>query len=64
MNLTNEPHTLYRGTRIGKAHAITKCDRVKGLLPATSRYDADSEDSEGEGLVHDGRFKYRHATAL
>ncbi len=24
MNLTDEPRTLYRGTRIGKAHVITK----------------------------------------
>ncbi len=48
-NLTNEPHALYRGTHIGEAHAITKCDRVEGLLPAISRYDDDSEDSEDEG---------------
>ncbi len=33
MNLTDEPHTLYRGTRISEAHVITKCDRVEGLLP-------------------------------
>ncbi len=24
MNLTDEPRTLYRGTRIGEAHAVTK----------------------------------------
>ncbi len=35
MNLTDEPHTLNRGTRIGEAHVITKCDQVEGLLPAT-----------------------------
>ena len=44
MNLTDEPRTLYRGTRIGEAHAFTKCDRVEGRLPAVSRYDDDSED--------------------
>ncbi len=64
MNLTDEPRTLYRGTCIGEAHAITKCDRVEGLLPATSRYDDDSEDSEDEGWLHDGRVKYRPATML
>ncbi len=35
MNLSDELRTLYRGTRISQAYAITKCDRVKGLLPAT-----------------------------
>ncbi len=30
MNLTDEPSTLYSGTCIGEAHAITKCDRVDG----------------------------------
>ncbi len=49
MNLTDEQRTLYRGTRIGEAHAITKCDRVQGRLPAVSHYDDDSEDSEDEG---------------
>ena len=59
MNLTDEPHTLYRGTRIGEAHAITKCDRVEGRLPAMYRYDDDSEDSEDEGWLRDGHVKYR-----
>ncbi len=49
MNLTDEPRTLYRGTRIGEAHAVTKCDRVEGQLPVMSRYECDSEDSEDEG---------------
>ncbi len=35
MNRTDEPRTLYRGTRIGEAHVITKCDRVEGMLPMT-----------------------------
>ncbi len=30
MNLTDEPHTLYKGTRIGEAHALTKCERIDG----------------------------------
>ncbi len=51
MNVTDEPHTLYRCTRICEAHAITKCDRVEGLLPAVSRYGDDSEDSEDEGWL-------------
>ncbi len=34
MNLTDEPHTLNRGTRTREAHVITKCDRVEGILPA------------------------------
>ncbi len=53
MNLTDEPCTLYRGTHIGEAHAITKCDRVEGRLPAVSRYDDDSEDSEDEGWLRE-----------
>ncbi len=48
MNLTSEPRALYRGTRIGEAHVITKCDRVEGLLPATPREDDDSDDSDDE----------------
>ncbi len=54
MNLTDEPRTLYRGTRIGEAHAVTKYDRVEGRLPAVSRYDDDSKDSEDEGWLRDG----------
>ncbi len=59
MNLTDEPRTLYRGTRIGEAHAVTKYDRVECRLPAVSRYDDDSEDSENDGWLRDGRVKYR-----
>ncbi len=59
MNLTDETRTRYRGTHISEAHAITKCDRVEGLLPATSRYDDDSEDSEDEGWLRDGHVKYQ-----
>ncbi len=55
MNLTDEPRTLYRGTRIREAHAVTKYDRVEGRLPAVSRYDDDRVDSEDEGW----RVKYR-----
>ncbi len=51
MNLTVEPRTLYRGTHIGEAHAITKCDRVEGRLPAVSGYDDDSENSEDKGWL-------------
>ncbi len=64
MNLTDEPHTLYRGTRIGEAHVITKCDRVEGLLPMTSQDPDDSEDSDDEGWLRDGRVKYRSALTL
>ncbi len=49
MNLIDEPRTLYRGTRIGEAHAIPRCDRVEGLLPTIPCDDDDSEDSEEEG---------------
>ncbi len=59
MNLTNELRTLYKGTRIGEAHAVTKYDRVEGRLPPVSRYDDDSEDSEDEGWLRDERVKYR-----
>ncbi len=59
MNLTDEPCTLYIGTRIGEAHAFAKYDRVEGRLPAVSRYDDDSKDSEDEGWLRDGRVKYR-----
>ncbi len=48
MNLTDEPRTLYRGTRIGEAHVVTKYYKVEGRLPAVSHYDGDSEDSEDE----------------
>ncbi len=34
MNLTDESHTLYRGTRIMEAHVITKCDNVVGINAA------------------------------
>ena len=64
MNLTDELRTLYRGTRIGEAHAITKCDRVEGRLPAVSRYNDDSEDSEDEGWLRDGGVKYRPDVTL
>ncbi len=64
MNLTDEPHTLYRGTRIGEAHVITKCDRVEGLLPATPQYVGDSDDSDDEGWLRNERVKYRPDTTL
>ncbi len=32
---------------------------MEGQLPALSRYDDDSEDSEDEGWLQDGRVKYR-----
>ncbi len=59
MNLTDELRTLYRGTRIGEAHAVTKYDRVERRLPAMSRYDEDSKDSEDEGWLRNGHVKYR-----
>ncbi len=61
MNLTDKTRTLHRGTRIGEAHVITKCDRVEGLLPGTPRYGDDNEDSEDEGWLRDGRVKYHPA---
>ncbi len=59
MNLTDEPRTLYRGTEVGEAHAVTQYDRVEGQLPIMSRYECDSEDSEDEGWLRDGCVKYR-----
>ncbi len=64
MNLTDEPRTLYRGTRIGEAHVITKCDNVEGMLPVTTCDFEDSEDSEDEGWLRDGRIKYRPEATL
>ncbi len=64
MNLTDEPRTLYRGTRIGEAHVITRCDRVEGMLPTTPQDTDDSEDSDDEGWLRDGRIKYRSGTTL
>ncbi len=64
MNLSDEPRTLYRGTRIGEVHVITKCDRVEGLLPATPRDVDDSDDSDNEGWLRDGRIKYCPDTTL
>ncbi len=51
MNLTDEPHTLYRGTRIGEAHVITKCDNMEGMLPMTICNLEDSEDSDDKGWL-------------
>ncbi len=64
MNLTDEPRTLYRGTRIGEAHVITKCENVEGMLPMTTCNFEDSEDSEDEGWLRDGRIKYRPEATL
>ncbi len=64
INLTDEPRTLYRGTHIGEVHAITKCGRVEGLLPAIPCDDDDSEDFEDKGWLRDGRVKYCPATTL
>ncbi len=64
MNLTDEPHTLYRGTRIGEAHVITKCDNVEGMLPMTTCDYEDSKDSDDEGWLQDGRIKYRPEATL
>ncbi len=58
MNLTDKPRTLYRGTRIGEAHVITKCDSMEGMLPMTTCDFEDSEDSNDEGRLRDGRIKY------
>ncbi len=59
MNLTDEPRTLYRGTRIREAHVITKCDTMEGMLPMTTCDFEDSEDSEDEGWLREGCVKYR-----
>ncbi len=64
INLTDEPRTLYRGTRIGEAHVITKCDNMEGMLPGTTCDFEDSEDSEDEGWLRDGRVKYRPEVTL
>ncbi len=64
MNLTDEPRTLYRGTRIGEVHAVTKYDRVEGQLPTMSRYECDSKDSEDEGWLRGGHVKYRRDITL
>ena len=64
MNFTDEPHTLYRGTRIGEAHVITKCDNVEGMLPMTTCDFEDSEGSDDEGWLRDGRVKYRPKATL
>ncbi len=64
MNLTDGLCTLYRGTQIGEAHVIIKCDRVEGLLPVKPHYYDDSKDSEDEGWLRDGRVKYCPATTL
>ena len=58
MNLTDEPRTLYRGTRIREGHVITKCDNVEGMLPMTTCDFEDSEESDDEGWLWDGRIKY------
>ena len=59
MNLTKEPRTLYRGTRIGEAHVIIKCDRVEGLLPAIPQDVPDSDDSDDKGWLRNGCDKHR-----
>ncbi len=64
MNLTDQPRTLYRGTRIGEAHVITKCDNMEGMLPMTTYDFEDSEDSEDEGWLRDGHIKYHPEAAL
>ncbi len=64
MNLTDEPRTLYRGTRIGEAHVITKCDNVEGMLPMTTCDFEDSEDSDDEGWLRNGHVKYRPKATL
>ncbi len=62
--LTDETRTLYRSTRIGKAHVITKCDRVEGMLPTIPRDPDNCEDSDDEGWLRDGRIKYCPDTTL
>ncbi len=64
MNLMDEPRTLYRDTRIREAHVITKCDNVDGMLLMTTCDFEDSEDSEDEGWLWDGRVKYRPEATL
>ncbi len=64
MNLTDEPRTLYKGTRIGEAHVITKCDNVEGMLRMTTRDFEDSKDSNEEGWLQYGRVKYHPEATL
>ncbi len=51
-------------SRIREAHAITKCDCIKGMLPTQPCYFDDSKDSEDEGWLRDGHMKYRPATPM
>ncbi len=64
INFTDESHTLYRGTRIGEAHVITKGDNVEEMLPMTTCDLEDSEYSEDEGWLRDGRVKYHPKVTL
>ncbi len=64
MNLTDEPHTLDRGTHIGEVHVITQCDRVEGILPTTTQDSEDSKDSDEEGWLQDGHIKYHPNATL
>ncbi len=64
MNLTDEPRTLYRGTRIGEAHVITQCDRVEGILPMSTQDSEDSKESDDEGWLRDGRIQYQPNATL
>ncbi len=65
MNLTDEPRTLFRGTRIGEAHVITKSDTMEGMLPMTTcDFKDNSEDSDDEGWLWDGHIKYCPEAAL
>ncbi len=64
MNLTDEPRTLYRGTRIGEAHVVTGCGGVEGMLPGTVCDFEDGGGSGGGGWLRDGRIKYRPEAAL
>ena len=59
MNLTDQPRTLCRDTQIGEAHVITKCDNVEGMLLMTTCDFEDSEDSDEEGWLRNGRIKFR-----
>ncbi len=48
----------------GLESVIAKCDNVEGMLPVTACDFEDSEDSEDEGWLRDGRVRYRPEVTL
>ncbi len=46
MNLSDKLRTLYRGSRIGEMHAITKLKQTEMLAADCDSTEEDSEDEE------------------